>query len=412
LAASLTVVLAGGTVPLGRGAPAQLPLPPAQAGRNVEYSLAKLKEWRTAVAQHNAGELDEAVTTIASWRMTDLQAVVEHVREIARWVVDSRSHAPGSLEQEWLGLTDDEVRHGDANRILKRGALLHTDIALLAPDMGVSLPIYGPMQVKVIDGRAVGQTGGAHWQLARLLLDSVSPHPSSDEMVRQWYVATTAYMERLHQWGQAQTNLRRAMAVFPSDAGILFLNGVVHEVFASPASQNAVPPPGSRFDIESERQELGQAQLLLQQALQADPSLSEALLRLGRVTGLLGNHDEAIAELKKAAAALTDPQLQYYDALFLGHEQEALGHADAAREQFERAAMLYPTAQSPLLALSHLASRDGDPASLPPAMKQVLSMPITDPQREDPWWDYDVAHVRSANDVMAEMRKAFGELPR
>ncbi|MBZ5499998.1 MAG: hypothetical protein LAP85_26675 [Acidobacteriia bacterium] len=99
-------------------------------------------------------------------------------------------------------------------------------------------------------------------------------------------------------------------------------------------------------------------------------------------------------------------------ALFLGHEQEALGHDDAAREQFERAAMLYPTAQSPLLALSHLAGGAGDPAGMLPAMKQVLTLPVMDPKREDPWWDYNVAHVRNASELVAEMRKAFGGLPK
>jgi hypothetical protein len=65
-----------------------------------------------------------------------------------------------------------------------------------------------------------------------------------------------------------------------------------------------------------------------------------------------------------------------------------------------------------LLALSHLASGGGDPAGLLPAMKQVLTLPIMDPRREDPWWDYDVAHVRNAEELMAAMRKVFGELPR
>jgi len=412
LAASLIVVLVGGTVLSGRGAPAHAPSQGAQADRNAQYWLDKLGEWRSAVARHDPGTLDEAATTISRWSSSDLRGVVDRVKELARWVVESRSRATGSLEQHWLGLTDDEVQYGNANRVLKRGALLQTDIALLAPGTGPSVPNYGAAVVLVVDGRAVGQEGGAHWELARLLLDSIYPRPSKDEMVRQWYIATTAYMQSLHQWGQAQTNLRRAMALFPSDAGLLLLNGVLHEVFAAPQSQNALPPPGVRFGIGSEKSELRQAQQFLQQAVKADPSLPEAHLRLGRVTGLLGDHDEAIAELKKAAAALTDPQLQYYAALFLGHEQEALGRSEAAREQFVRAARLYPTAQSPLFALSHLASRDGDPAGVLPAIRQVLTLPITDPQREDPWWAYNIAHVRNADVLMAEMRKVFGELPR
>jgi hypothetical protein len=412
LVASLIVALVGGTVLSGRGEPAHTPSQRAQADRDAQYWLDKLEEWRTAVARHDPGVLDEAVKTISRFPMSDLRGVVNRVKELARWVVESRSHTPGSLEQHWLGLTDDEVQHGKANRVLKRGALLHTDIALLSSDIWPPMLNYDPMVVTIVDGRTVGREGGTHWELARLLLDSVYPQPSSDEMVRQWYVATTAYVQNLHQWGQAQTNLRRALAVFPLDATILFLNGVLHETFAAPESQNALPPPGFRFDFGPERLELRQARQFFQQAVKANPGFPEAHLRLGRVTGLLGNHDEAIAELRKADAALTDRQLQYYAALFLGHEQEALGHTDAAREQFERAATLYPNAQSPLLALSHLAGREGDPAGMLPAMKRVLTLPVTDARREDPWWSYDVAHVRNAEELMAAMRKVFGELSR
>ncbi|MBZ5499997.1 MAG: tetratricopeptide repeat protein [Acidobacteriia bacterium] len=312
LAASLIVVLAGGTVLSGRDEPARSPSQGTQADRNEQYWLDKLEKWRTAIAQHSPGMLDEAVNTISRWSVSDLRGVVDQVKELARWVVESSSRATGSLEQHWLGLTDDEIQNGTANRVLKRGALLHTDIALLASDRWPPPLDYGTTEVMIIDGRTVGQTGGVNWELARMLLDSVSPNPSSDEMVRQWYVATTAYEQSLHQWGQAQTNLKRALAIFPSDASILFLDGVLHEVFAAPESQNALPPPGVRFAIGSEKAELGQARWFLQQALNAAPGFSEAHLRLGRVMGLLGNHDEAAAELRKAAVALTDPQLQYY----------------------------------------------------------------------------------------------------
>ncbi|MBZ5496980.1 MAG: hypothetical protein LAP85_11310 [Acidobacteriia bacterium] len=162
----------------------------------------------------------------------------------------------------------------------------------------------------------------------------------------------------------------------------------------------------------SEESELRLAQRFLEQAVAADSGLAEALLRLGRVTGLLGDHDRAVTALSKAAAAMTDLQLLYYAAMFLGREQEARGRRDAAREEFERAAGLYPAAQSPLLALSHLASREGDPPRALVAMERALTLPIKELECFDPWWTYDVAHVRNAEALMIEMRKAFGGLPR
>jgi hypothetical protein len=59
-------------------------------------------------------------------------------------------------------------------------------------------------------------------------------------------------------------------------------------------------------------------------------------------------------ELKTAAAALTEPILAYLAALSLGREYEFQGDRSAAREQYEAAIRLYPTAQTPGLALDHL----------------------------------------------------------
>lgn len=408
-AACLILVSVGGAVIPGGGALALPPSQSTQAKANAAAGLARLEQWRTAVAQHDPGVLDAATVRISGWSNAEVQGVLAQIRESIRLLARSPSHAVGSLEQHWLGLTDDEARHGDASRVLKRGALLHTDIALLAPGGApMQQQMVAPRQLMVSDGRTVGQDTAEHWEFARQLLDLVSPQPSSDPMVRQWYISTTACMQNHLQWGSAKFQLQHAQQIFPSDAVILFLNGVLHETLAAPGAQNALPPPGYHFDIGSEKLELQLARQLLQQAEKADPSLAEAHLRLGRVTGLLGNHDEAITELKQAEAVMTDPQLSYYAALFLGQEHEMLGHLDVAREQFEHAALLYPGAQSPLLALSYLAHRQGDAPGALAALERAVTLRVN----QDPWWGYNVAHVRNADALMDEMRKAFGGLPR
>jgi tetratricopeptide (TPR) repeat protein len=368
------------------------------------------------VARHEPGKVDEAVTRISLWPKSEMQGVIAEVKELARLAVLQRP-LPMAGAQRLLGLTDLEAKKGDANRVLKRGALLHTDIALLAPTLEPYIPGYTQANdvqgvLLVIDGRTIGSDDGRQWEFARLLLDSVDPLPATDDMVRQWYLATTAHMQDLRQFGHEVPQLKRAQQIFSSDAGILFYSGVLHELFAAPRSQNALPPPGSRFGMGSAESELRLSKQFLQQVAACDPQFAEAHLRLGRVTGLLGNHEEAIAELEKAAAAMTDPRFSYYAALFLGHEQEMLGNRDAAREQFELAAHLFPTAQSPLLALSQLANRAGDTAEALLALERVFKLPFKDGRREDPWLDYNAAHLRNADVLMAEMRKAFGGLPR
>jgi tetratricopeptide (TPR) repeat protein len=165
-----------------------------------------------------------------------------------------------------------------------------------------------------------------------------------------------------------------------------------------------------KADYGSEKSELKLALQFLQKAIAADPNYAEAHLRLGRVMGLLGHHDQAVAELQQAAASIKDPQLLCYASLFLGREYVALSRRSEARDQYERAAGLYPTAQSPLLALSQLARSSDDLEGASLSLKRSFALPRKDPWKDDPWWIYDLAHVRDADALVAEMHKMFGGL--
>jgi tetratricopeptide (TPR) repeat protein len=155
--------------------------------------------------------------------------------------------------------------------------------------------------------------------------------------------------------------------------------------------------------------ELKLAQHYFQKAIDENPGLAEGHLRLGRVLGLMGDHKQAAAELQKASAAIQDPQLSYYASLYLGCELRILSRKSEAREQYERAAVLYPSAQSPLLALSQLALDSDDFEGALEALKRVFALPRKDRWNDDPWWVYDLAHVRDADALVGEMRKLFGE---
>ena len=197
-------------------------------------------------------------------------------------------------------------------------------------------------------------------EFGRLLLDSVTPNPSQDEMVKEWYIATAAYGLSRGRPLYIEKHLKDAVTIFQSDAWILFYAGVLHETYATPRYQNAPRLNGIKYSHGLKKTELELARKFFQRAVTVNPNFAEARLRLGHVSGLLGYHEQAASELQTASAALTDPQIQYYAALFLGNELAALGRTADARKQFEQAAALYPAAQSPLLALSELAHSDGD----------------------------------------------------
>lgn len=310
---------------------------------------------------------------------------------------------------------------GDDNYILRRGALLHGDVAVLAPRAMIvptearSTARPQRFRMEISDGREVGMNqSAAHWEIARMLLDFVKPRgsdradPGRDEMVRQWYRATAAWMQRHEDHDSA--HLGRARELFPADPDILFLSACQRETYAGvqiqAAVQSAVLATGVTLEVGSERTELREAERLFRRTLEIRPEHAEARMRLGRVLALLGRHADAAVELRRASEALTETQLRYYVSLFLGAEEEALGNREAARTAYEQANTLAPVAQSPLLALSQLARRNGDRAAALRAMDRMFALEIDDPH-DDPWWWYYVDQGRDADDLLDSMRRPF-----
>jgi tetratricopeptide (TPR) repeat protein len=261
------------------------------------------------------------------------------------------------------------------------------------------------------DGRVTVLPRERNWQFARQLIDTVSPSPSEDPMVRLWYIATTAHMQSRRLFAYARQNLENALKIFPSDDRILFYAGVLHETWAMPFNQNTLLPMGMQMAFGSKESELRKARHFFQKSIETNPNSAETHLRLGRVLGLLDNHGQAAAELKQAAASIKDPQLLYYASLYLGYEFEMLSRRSEAREQYECAAKLYPAAQSPLFALSQLAHSSDDVNGALLALQHVYELPRADLWKDDPWWTYDLSHVRDADKLVAKMYKAFGGLP-
>jgi tetratricopeptide (TPR) repeat protein len=309
----------------------------------------------------------------------------------------------------------------DDNYILRRGAILEADIGMLVP-LG-SEPIspsstLGPdrFRMTLSDGQGTAfRRVGVHWELARMLLDYVKPNgsdrvaPGRDEMVRDWYRATAAWMQDRQDYDTY--HLDRAREVLPGDPIILFLSGTLAETYAAPhiqsAIRSAVAPAGMVFAVASDRAQLRQAEGFYRRALGADSSLPELHLRFGHVLLLLEHEAEAARELRVALDGEGDPVLRYYGTLFLGATEERLGHADAAREAYGEAGALYPSAQSPHLALSALARRLGDRATAFKEMQIVFELQHAEAPPDDPWWTYYKSQARNADDLLESLWRPF-----
>jgi tetratricopeptide (TPR) repeat protein len=409
--------------------------------------IARMSEWMAAVERHKPGTADAPARVIGAWPRSELRdffadltfflGVVEDVNGLPprkRPILRPSRPRPRAVLNAIRGLAKEMAQRRDWDQFLKRAALLHADIAMLVPLERSSVQTPSPQAdrpspeadplrrrrasssgriiVETEDGVALDiEYATFHWDIGRTTLDSAAPDPARDETVRAWYRATTAYLEREEQLAYALPHLNAGLRLLPGDAHLLFYAGALHETFAGPPVQAASRELESREGLKSEvgsvETELELAEKCFRRALAADPRLAEARLRLGRVLGLQGRHDEAAAELRESIPQLGDTQLLYYGTLFLGREEAARGRRDAAREHFERAATLYPRAQSPRLALGLLARAYGDRPAALRSMKQVFALPPYEDEREDPWWGYHKAHVRNTDVLLAELRRPF-----
>ena len=337
----------------------------------------RFAEWLAATEAHTPGDPGKAAVEISTWTGSDLEAVVLEAKRRARSL--ARTDPAG------------------ANQILLRGAALHADIARLIPDDAVRRSPSQQTTYIVRDGRWLGiRFISMHWQLGRSLLDSALPDPAAVPEVRVWYEETSADLLRMRQFAAAYEHYARARQIFPADPDILFASGVLHERFASAnlqaAAESVVDSNRTSAAVNTSRSELTRAERFLRDSLVHRPDHVEARVRHGRILSELGKHEDASAELRRAIEDGVGGELLYLAQLFLGRAEEASGHLEAARAAFERACVLYPSAQSPRLALSQISRRTGDRAAAQRELQFIAKLPDEERKREDPWWFYYDVH--------------------
>ena len=348
----------------------------AQASRAPWRVL--LDDWEMAATTHTPGEADAPVQLIAQWHPTDLEALFVHIRAA--------------------------VREEKTGRLAKAGAMLHTDIAIFT--RGGALPINPPriplahprrmdstprLVVRAPDAQYAGiDRAMRHWDFARALVDASTPAPAGDASVRAWYRATTAFLAEGYMFGELLPHLEHARRVFPGDAPTLFSTGCLEEALAAPAVQafvrNTALPGGMRVQVNNERTQLQRAEAYFQRTLEIDPGFAEARVRLGRVFSRLGRHDDALRELRAGREASADAVVRFYAELFLGAVEEAAGRIDTALQDYDRAAALFPRAQSARLAIALLERRRGNREAASAALEEALPHAID--VADDPWFDY------------------------
>ena len=361
-----------------------------------------VRSWIQAVRTHEPGVVDAPLLQVADAPPTHFRAVGRRLR---------------------TRLTRDFVEAEVRNDIVRRGVVLHTDLALLLPeqaavfrreggpfdfDVDARPPFVrrGPEQVFLsTDGEYQGASlDTAHWWMARQLIRLIRPRPWTDDFARSWYRAVAARFQASRALGSNSYHLSDGLSLFPLDPYLLLYAGAMHEANASPHVQNMMQSRFARqLQLPSAEDEWRKAEPLLRNAVK-EKGPPEASVRLGRVFAWLGRHADAAAALREVAPRLAEPRLQYLCALFLGSEEAALGRRDAARELFERAATLFPLAQSPLIALADLAWSAGRRGAALEALERLQRLPRDPLEREDPWRGYHGGDEAEAERQLAAVR--------
>lgn len=453
-------------------APLQLGIAP-----NYKLPLDAVEQWLDALLRHSPGVIDDRITAVGKRSNGDLDSLYVYATALIRLIrnptlaskngslllsISVAREGAGQPERvaripltgqellrikqiacavggfvdtapcEWVrpAIASDAVLSalssaaaiaGDANAnfIIRRGALMHTDIAM----MGLAAPAASDralrqeaVRMSFSDGQQTALTeSNLHWEFARKLLDLVAgpgsnqPAPAGDSMVRGWYVATSAWMELSGH--HENTHMAHGREIFPDDPELAMLIGAEHEVYATSAVQTAVRsaflPTGVRLSVGSERVELREAERFLRRATELKPELAEAQIRLGRVLAIMGRDGEAAEHLKSGLAATDEHLLLYYGSLFLAAVEENLEHGDVARALYLQAAALFPRAQSPLLGLSELARRSGRRDEALGEMEKVYRLESNPRLDSDPWWIYNRAQGRHAEMLIDALQKPF-----
>ena len=385
---------------------------PTQRSAESVPQLDRLLRWLENVQRHTPGEPDLWAIEIGGWPRADLEDVVADIGKLSAFLERSRQGKGGS--RPTLALHDrrftvsevEEIFAG--NSTLRRGAGLHADVAMFVPeDASRRVSQMASRTFVVQDGRQQGvRYNTGHWQLARMLLEEITPSPANDAGALLWYRACSAFLLRERHFDEAKIHLTTARQVFPGSWEILLDSGYLHQKFSSPAIQAAVlamSGDGIKTDVGSQRTELERAERFFRQTLAINAGSVEARIRLGRVLGQLERHQDAAAELTEALGESPAGELRYFAALLLGREELALGQFNLAREHFQTAADLYPRAQSPHLALSQLARQSGDRKTALDALRKVTVLPASELVRADPWWRYYDSHDEDADDLLRNL---------
>ena len=305
------------------------------AGPVVQSSGADDVEYAALIRQYSRGDFQRAMVAFAKWP-------AERVRRVVR--------TPRNVQGPDLQQT-------------KAAAMLHADVSML---------------VAVTDDRLSRQ----HADLARRLVLSLS-----DEAIRfkeRWQAYALGPTLVQHDLHLATLVVRQGIGTYPRNADLQAMGGTILELSARglTADIRGVWMPNRRIEDA-----LQAAALAYRRAIELDPSLLSARLRLGWTLSLNNSAGNAREQLRVVAERASSGDQGYLAHLLLGGIAEQEGHTEAAYAEYEQAHTMRRDAQSAHLALMRVAKITG---RVDRADSLAAEYAARAPVSEDPWWSFSM----------------------
>jgi tetratricopeptide (TPR) repeat protein len=224
---------------------------------------------------------------------------------------------------------------------------------------------------------------------------------------REWLLVAIGIAQGTGELQGTGDLCRRALARFPDDPQVLMAFGMYEQRLYDERAQ----------DIASRRERvawaerpltraiLGDAAQHFRRALERDPLLHEARVRLAHAEIVLGRADRAASLLAEARTASRDAGVLYLAQLFTARLAEKGGAVDEAIDAYGAAVSAVPGAQAARIGLAQALERSGRIAEARAAMAPALAEPPGRSMTEDPWWAYPFGYAPHALRSLEQMRE-------
>ena len=213
-----------------------------------------------------------------------------------------------------------------------------------------------------------------------------------DEFRRRWSLTVGRKSLWLTIVGLVEPMLREACETFPNDAGLHLVYGLAKESGAFSVDRVDMiktAPMGFEWALSApsmlRTDLLNQARQALERAVELEPALTEARVRLARVYVLLKDEKRAVPHLEHALKLESLPAYRYLASMMLGDLGRRAGDTDGAIALYLAARQLMPNGQSAYVAHANALRSAGRVEEAAAVVAEMLGRTTHD---DDPWVFY------------------------